>query len=66
MGLEVKIYDTPAGGIGASQGTFSSFGIIRSVESPLNEVLLNTNTGIKAVVLRDNKQYFLKEQVNLY
>ena len=24
MGLEVKIYDTPAGGIGASQGTFSS------------------------------------------
>ena len=25
MGLEVKIYDTPAGGIRASQGTFSSF-----------------------------------------
>ena len=24
MGLEVKIYDTPAGGIRASQGTFSS------------------------------------------
>ena len=24
VGLEVKIYDTPAGGIGASQGTFSS------------------------------------------
>ena len=25
VGLEVKIYDTPAGGIRASQGTFSSF-----------------------------------------
>ena len=24
VGLEVKIYDTPAGGICASQGTFSS------------------------------------------
>ena len=24
VGLEVKIYDTPAGGIRASQGTFSS------------------------------------------
>ena len=27
VGLEVKIYDTPAGGICASQGTFSSFEI---------------------------------------
>ena len=26
MGLEIKIYDTPAGGIRASQGTFSSWG----------------------------------------
>ena len=25
VGLEVKIYDTPAGGIRASQGTLSSF-----------------------------------------
>ena len=25
VGLEVKFYDTPAGGIRASQGTFSSF-----------------------------------------
>ena len=25
MGLEVNIYDTPAGGICASQGTFSSY-----------------------------------------
>ena len=25
VGLEVKIYDTPAGGIRASQGTFSSY-----------------------------------------
>ena len=30
MGLEVKIYDTPAGGISASQGTFSSLCQTRS------------------------------------
>ena len=32
MGLEVKIYDTPAGGIRASQGTFSSFKTFRCLE----------------------------------
>ena len=30
-GLEVKIYDTPAGGIRASQGTFSSFIVSKSL-----------------------------------
>ena len=30
-GLEVKIYDTPAGGIRASQGTFSSLVSISSL-----------------------------------
>ena len=30
--LEIKIYDTPAGGIGASQGTFSSFGFVMKSE----------------------------------
>ena len=35
VGLEVKIYDTPAGGIRASQGTFSSswklLGVVASI-----------------------------------
>ena len=29
VGLEVKIYDTPAGGIRASQGTFSSINVCK-------------------------------------
>ena len=32
VGLEIKIYDTPAGGIRASQGTFSSFGYLNIYE----------------------------------
>ena len=42
------------------------FGIIRSAESPLIMVLLNTGTGGKAMVPKNNKRYPLKEQVNLY
>ena len=41
------------------------FGIILSTESALNGMLLNTGTGVKAVVLRNNKQYLLKKLVNI-
>ena len=43
MGLEVKIYDTPAGGIRASQGTFS--GLILRLEMILETS--NAFTGLK-------------------
>ena len=42
------------------------FGKLRSTESPLVEVQLNTGSGVKVGVPKKSRRYLPNEQVNLY